>query len=321
MASRARGVARKAIARRAVNSHLKLVRRHVARAGAMSTPLRRDHRDLKELRALPLHRPADDASPAPSAGARRDGRATEELRPLAIRLGVIAGAAGSCWLELGHTQVVCSVLGPHQTEGKQYLTNGQLDCSLKHTSFAKRQRGSRSAAASTAERGLSSAMAAALSSSVQLQQYPKSVISVHALVLQDDGGALAAAITCASLALADASVLLYGLVSACSCVTLGETAALDCDASDAAAGSALMTVACLPALDQLTLLRQEGRSEFGLVTKAMQLAIDGTRLLHGRMQEAVAKRKEAVGAPAADAAPVPPAKRPLPDDDEAMEDA
>ena len=40
-------------------------------------------------------------------------------------------------------------------------------------------------------------MAAALNASVQLQLLPKSTIAVHVLVLQDDGGALPAAISCA----------------------------------------------------------------------------------------------------------------------------
>ena len=63
-------------------------------------------------------------------------------------------------------------------------------------------------------------MSAALSASVQLHLLPKSTIAVHALVLQDDGGALPAAVTCASLALADSGILLYDLVAACTVALL-----------------------------------------------------------------------------------------------------
>ena len=55
-------------------------------------------------------------------------------------------------------------------------------------------------------RELNASLAAALASSVQLHLLPKSIISVHVLVLQDDGGVLPAAVSCASLALADASL-------------------------------------------------------------------------------------------------------------------
>lgn len=41
---------------------------------------------------------------------------------------------------------------------------------------------------------------------------------MYALVLEDDGAVLAAAITCASLALADASIPMYDLVTAHSLV-------------------------------------------------------------------------------------------------------
>ncbi|OEH76558.1 hypothetical protein cyc_07523 [Cyclospora cayetanensis] len=56
----------------------------------------------------------------------------------------------------------------------------------------------------------------ALDSAVQLQRYPKSIIEVCVMVLEDDGGALPAAITCAGLALADAGVELYDLVTGAS---------------------------------------------------------------------------------------------------------
>jgi exosome complex component MTR3 len=58
----------------------------------------------------------------------------------------------------------------------------------------------------------------ALEVSVNLDKFPKSVIDVYALVLEDDGSALAAAIICGSLALADAGVELYDIVSACAAV-------------------------------------------------------------------------------------------------------
>ena len=50
-------------------------------------------------------------------------------------------------------------------------------------------------------------------------EFPNFQVDVYALILQNDGSALAAAITCASLALADASVPMYDLVTAASMVT------------------------------------------------------------------------------------------------------
>ena len=49
-------------------------------------------------------------------------------------------------------------------------------------------------------------------------EFPKSNVDVFVHVLQDDGGALAAAITAAGAALADASVPMYDLVTAAALV-------------------------------------------------------------------------------------------------------
>lgn len=50
-------------------------------------------------------------------------------------------------------------------------------------------------------------------------EFPNFQVDVYVLVLQNDGSALAAAINCAGLALADASVPMYDLVSAASLVS------------------------------------------------------------------------------------------------------
>ena len=251
------------------------------------------------LPAIPLHRPA--ASASSSSSTRADGRNFDQLRPLKLRTGVVSSASGSALLELAHTKVLCSVFGPHATDGREYLEQGQLVCSLRFASFARKpRRKERQMPGGTAEeKALSLELGAALASSVQLHLLPKSTIAVHALVLQDDGGALPAAVSCASLALADASILLYDLVAACSCAVLpspapaisGAIIALDGSAAElAAAESTIAIVACMPTLDQLTLVRQEGLVPFERLAEGLQLALSGCKLLHGQMKAALEAR-------------------------------
>ena len=200
-----------------------------------------------------------------------------------MKTGVVASADGSALLELAHTKVVCSVFGPQPAEGREYTEHGHLDCSLRLASFARRPRINGRAAAAE-ERALSLDLAAALSASVQLHLLPKAAVAVHVLVLQDDGGALPAAISCASLALADAGIALYGLVAACCCHVLGDTIALDCctaEASAAAAGTVL--VGCMPPLEQLTLLRHQGAVPPARATEALKVGLEGCALLHAEM--------------------------------------
>ena len=283
---------------------------------------------LRALPSIPLIRKAEAAT-APTAG-RADGRQMDQLRPLKIRTGVISCAAGSAMLELAQTKVVCSVYGPHATEGREYLDKGQLECSLRFASFARRARADKRHGMATAEeKTLSLELAAALFASVQLHLLPKSTIAVHVLVLHDDGGILPAAISCASLALADASIHLYGLVACASCALLprassyssggadeangtkkgsggsggrrggkaaggkssdggaksdggggasGGEAALDASSAELASAVGTVHVACMPSLDQMTLLRHEGTVPFEQLTDAMERALAGCAL-------------------------------------------
>jgi len=301
---------------------LPLYKHHLIKSGLHlhTAGIQRMSSDPTPLARLPWARAkADLLAPvlSPSERLRRDGRSTDAFRTLVLRTGVMAKAAGSAHLELANTKVVCSVLGPHAAEGRGYQEHGVLDCSLRFTSFAHRERriaphggpstGGGSTAPSTDERALSLSLAAALSGSVQLSEYPKSVISVNVLVLEDDGAALAAAITCASLALADASVLIYGLVPACNCVLLpaggdeapaggdeggagvgidkGGAVILDPCADELRSASATTTVAHMPSLQQLMLHEHEGAASVEKVNEALVLSLEGCSKMHAQMEE------------------------------------
>ena len=110
---------------------------------------------------------------------------------------------------------------------------------------------------------------------------------MHVTILDDDGGALPAAVSCASVALADASILMYGLVAACNCAALGDATALDCTSAELGAASAGLTLACMPALDRVTYLREFGAVGFGKLTASMQLALQGCAALHAQMRAAL----------------------------------
>ena len=63
------------------------------------------------------------------------------------------------------------------------------------------------------EQELSSQLQASISAAVPLQTYPKHWIVVHVTILQDDGSVLSACTTAASLALVDASVEVYDMIT------------------------------------------------------------------------------------------------------------
>ena len=68
-------------------------------------------------------------------------------------------------LELANTKVICAVYGPNATEGRDYLDKGQLECTFRFTSFARRVRRDKRKElnGSAEEKALSLELAAALS--------------------------------------------------------------------------------------------------------------------------------------------------------------
>ncbi|KAL3904541.1 MAG: hypothetical protein SGPRY_011249, partial [Prymnesium sp.] len=259
--------------------------------------------DLNQLEPLPLRRSAPRPARVGWGGEGRGGEAggrrgeRRGLRPLHLRAASAPHAAGSAYIELGQTKVLCSVFPPHQQEGREYQRHGQLECSLRLASFARRAHRRGTPGGTLEERQLSSALGAALSASVQLDRYPKSTVTVHAFVIEDDGNALAAAISCASLALADASILLYDMVSACSCSFFADgILALDCATAELESSLGSTLVAQMPALDQLTFLQHEGATPLTHCVQAMQRALSGSAKLYEEMQTVLlSSRKESVG--------------------------
>jgi len=67
---------------------------------------------------------------------------------------------------------------------------------------------------------------AALEAAVQRHTFPKANVDVYCLILESGGADAAVAITAASLAIADAGIEMYDLVSACSVVCADSSSAL-----------------------------------------------------------------------------------------------
>ena len=113
--------------------------------------------------------------------------------------------------------MICSVYGPKEATSKSvYSENGRIVSDFKYAPFSlpkwKEQRQSND------ERDISRLIEQALSSSVILEKFPKSVMDVYINVLESDGGDVSIAISCASLALANAGVEMYDLVGCISVV-------------------------------------------------------------------------------------------------------
>ena len=188
----------------------------------------------------------------------------------------MAQATGSAYVEADRTKVMCGVYGPRPAaRAAEFSTTGALSCSVRYAPFARERRPATAAARDAAEIEAAALLEQALAPSVRLDLFPKAVVDVYVTVIEDDGGALAAAITCASLALADAGIELYDTVAACSAGLFGGNVVMDCTRAEARSAAGQVVVAHMPSLNETTHVVAAGAFDADQLVEAVGSCIDG----------------------------------------------
>lgn len=108
-------------------------------------------------------------------------------------------------------------------------------------------------------------------------------------VLQADGTAacLAAAITCASVALADAGIEMLDLVAASSASFINSRIYLDSSTEEESAQNASMMVSYMPSLDETTHTIMNGELDVGAVTRGTEQIMDACSKVYAVMNAAL----------------------------------
>ncbi|KAM6300403.1 exosome complex component MTR3 [Aegotheles albertisi] len=215
------------------------------------------------------------------------------LRPLFARAGLLSQAEGSAYVELsGGTKVLCAAWGPREA-AEPAGAAGQLLCQFRRAPFAGRGARGRpgSAAEREAEREAAAALREALEPAVRLARYPRARLAVSALLLQDGGSALAAAISAAALALADAGVEMYDLAVGCGLCRAPAPAAawlLQPAEPEERRAAARLTVALLPALNQVSAVLGAGQGGSpDAWAQALRLGLDGCHRLYPVLRQSL----------------------------------
>ncbi|XP_035919178.1 exosome complex component MTR3-like [Anopheles stephensi] len=198
-------------------------------------------------------------------GKRKDGRRLQESRKYYAKVGVVSTAKGSAYVELGNTKVIVSVFDPREIPKQNKFNElGELFCDFKFSPFASLVR--KNPQTDARERSMATALASALNPSVCRHLFPNLQIDVFANVLEDDGSALSVAITAAGLALGDACIPMFDIVTAATAGILGNRIIVDPTAEEEALcmdgyteyNHGLVMIAKLPTLDQVPEIRQYG---------------------------------------------------------------
>ncbi|KAJ3673380.1 hypothetical protein LUZ60_006754 [Juncus effusus] len=201
---------------------------------------------------------------------RSDARSFIQCRPAFLRTGAANAASGSAYAEFGTTKVIVSVFGPRESKkAMMYSDVGRLNCNVTFTTFSTsiRQPGSDN-------KEYSATLHKALEGAVILESFPKTTVDVFALVLESGGSDLPVIIFCASLALADAGIMMRDLVSSVSVSCIGKNLLIDPTNEEEVCQDGSMLMSCMPAKHEVTQLSLTGEWSTSKINQAMELSMD-----------------------------------------------
>jgi len=226
---------------------------------------------------------------------RSDGRAKSEHRKVFLKTGVITQAKGSAYIEQGRTKVMVGVYGPREIARRSdFSMKGLLTCEFKFAPFACITR--RAHQADKEEKELGLVLKEALMSTVCLHLFPKACVDVFVTVIEDDGSVLAASLTAAGVALADAGIEMFDTVIGSAVVLEGDDVVVDQVSEEEynpVQGSeeedqrvkGNLTVGYLNGLEQVVAMVCEGELTPELMSRGMSTAINQAQIVLPAVQQ------------------------------------
>lgn len=241
-------------------------------------------------------------SDIPSRAGRSDGRSDGEIRGLSCCIGAVGGASGSAFVKYGDTKAICSVHGPRQgSEGQGVDDRALLECDVRYAPYASDGASSMPKSSDkwrsihTEEKNMSNMMKVSLEASILLQQYPKSIISLHVMIMQSskDSSAtdLAACIIAGSLAISDAAIETNDLVSSCTVALVDERAVVDPTCSELQRAQGYIRIDGMASIDAITQLWMHGRLDPLDVAELLKIGVSGCAFVRGIMRGCLLENK------------------------------
>jgi exosome complex component RRP41 len=193
---------------------------------------------------------------------RHDGRKFDETRPIEAKAGVIPNADGSAYFKIGNTVAYAAVYGPREMYPKfmQDPGKGVLRCNYNMMPFSGMGERVRPGA-NRRSKEISLVTEKAISPVLDLYDYPNAVVDVFIELPQTDAGSRCAGICAASIALADAGLIMKDMVSAVSVGKVGPMVLVDLDYEEEAFEDgpvADVPMAYIPTTDEISLLQMDG---------------------------------------------------------------
>ncbi len=205
-------------------------------------------------------------------GRRLDGRELHELRPITMRTGILDRADGSCYLTWGNNKIICAIYGPREIHPKHLAKPDRAIVRVEYrlATFSVNER--KSPAPRRREYELSKIISESLNAALFLEKFPNGTIDVYITVLDADGGTRCAALTAASLALADAGLPMRGFITGCAVGKIENRIVVDLSDIEDKEGQGDLPVAMNYNTGEITLLQCDGELTPDEVKEGLELA-------------------------------------------------
>jgi exosome complex component RRP41 len=189
-----------------------------------------------------------------------------------MRTGILDRADGSCYLTWGNNKIICAIYGPREIHPKHLAKPDRAIVRVEYrlATFSVNER--KSPAPRRREYELSKIISESLNSAIFLEKFPNGTIDVYLTVLDADGGTRCAALTAASLALADAGIPMRGFITGCAVGKVEDKLVVDLSDIEDKEGQGDMPVAMNYNTGEITLLQCDGEFTPDEVKEGIKLA-------------------------------------------------
>lgn len=221
-------------------------------------------------------------------GKRVDGRKVDDLRKIKIEASVLKRAEGSCYLEWGQNKILVGVFGPKEAlpQHIQDPTKALIDFTYRMATFSVPER--KNPRPGRRDMEISKVCGEALEKAVLVNRFPNTKIDIYAAVLDSNAGTRVAALTAASVALADAGIPMRDLVSSVAVGRAGGEIILDLRKEEEDAPDAIdMALAITPNTEEIVLLQMDGLASKEDYDKMIELGIKGCKQVYEMQKEAL----------------------------------
>lgn len=227
-------------------------------------------------------------------GARLDGRKPDEMRPVHIEAGVLHRASGSAYLEMGGNKVLAGVYGPREAipRHSQHPTRAVVKFRYNMAPFSVDDRKRPGPDRRSTEIG--KVASEAFSNVIIVEEFPRAQVDVIVEILEAAAGTRCAAISAASVALADAGIPMKGMVAACAAGKAGGMVCLDLNQAEDNHGEADLPIAVNMTTGEVVLLQMDGHMTPDEFETALDMAIKGCKDIYEIQQKALHERYQRV---------------------------